>query len=294
MSAAHGQLQASLARLAADRLPIIAGGTDVYPALGDAAPPAVALDVSGLAALRGIDIGATGVRIGAAASWQSIAEAPLPPALRALQAAAREIGSVQIQSRGTLGGNLCTASPAADSVPALLILDAGVTLASVAGQRTMPLGDFVLGPRRTACQPDELLVSIDVPASAPGTVSRFSKLGGRRYLVISIAMLAMSLRADAQGRACGTAIAVGACSPVAQRLPLLEARLDGVSLSDGAALQAAVSAALADGALEPLRPIDDVRASAAYRLEAVGIAVQRLALATAAAALEQSAVEATS
>jgi len=279
-------LTRALRRLAEERLPVIAGGTDLYPALGDAPPPPVAIDLSRLPVLRGIRHDGDATWIGAGTTWQDLIRAPLPPLFSALQAAAREVGSVQIQSRATLGGNLCTASPAADGVPPLLALDTVVVLASGEGLRELSLPDFLLGPRCTARREDELLVGLRVPHAGAGAVSRFAKLGARRYLVISIAMLAMVLEADADGAVIDARVAVGACSPVAVRLPVLEAALSGVDLADAAALDSAIDAALKQGALDGLQPIDDVRASADYRRDAVATLLRRLVHDTACAAVD--------
>src|SRR5690606_31422727 len=137
------------------------------------------LDLSGLRALRGIDGRAADWRSGALTTLSDLARAPLDPSLAALQQAAREVGGVQIQNQATIGGNLCNASPAADGVPALLALDARVELSSVRGVRTLPLSGFVLGNRRTAIAPDELLTTVIVPRRSPRALSRFLKLGHR-------------------------------------------------------------------------------------------------------------------
>src|SRR5919109_4252607 len=131
---------------------VIAGGTDFYPArvgrpLYDR-DVACVLDLTALPDLRGFREEADEYRIGALTSWTDIAEAPLPAQFYCLQTAAREVGGRQIQNRGTIGGNLCNASPAADGVPALLALGAEVELLSRAEKRRLPLSDFILGPRR--------------------------------------------------------------------------------------------------------------------------------------------------
>jgi len=273
MSAAGSlSLDGALARLAGSDAALVAGGTDWYAALGDRAPPRDVIDLSRVAGLGGIVRGEDGgVRIGATATWSELVAAELPSAFDGLRAAAREIGSVQIQNTATLAGNLCNASPAADGVPALLALDARVELVSVEGRRALALDAFVLGPRRTALRDDELVAAIVVPPHADATVSRFAKLGGRRYLVISIAMIAIVLEPDERGRIVRARVAVGACSPVARRLPVLERALVGHSIDD-ASLHELVTPA----ALDALAPIDDVRATAAYRLEAVAEMLRRM------------------
>ncbi|MDX2205569.1 MAG: FAD binding domain-containing protein [Hyphomicrobiaceae bacterium] len=252
-------------RARADVLPL-AGGTDVYPAKvaragwGDMTHKDV-LDLSGIAALRGIAETEDGWRFGALATWTQIAEAALPPQLDGLRRAAREIGGVQIQNRGTLAGNLCTASPAGDGAPNLLALDAQVELASLAGVRRLPVASFVSGYRRTACRPDELVTAVLVPRLAGPAAATFLKLGARRYLVISIAMVAGVAACDAAGRILDVRLAVGACSATPQRLAALEAALLGEPIASAASR-------VMPAHLGHLAPIDDVRGSAAYRREA--------------------------
>ena len=165
-----------------DRFRIIAGGTDYYPSLNDSAPSDPVLDITAIDGLRGITINESGVTIGALCSWTDIVNADLPPAFRALQLAALEVGSVQIQNRATIAGNLCNASPAADGVPPLLVLDASVTLESADGTRTLPLVEFIRGNRNIQKNQDEILTGISIPAVCCQGVSDFLKLGARKYL----------------------------------------------------------------------------------------------------------------
>lgn len=263
-------LAAALALAGGRAWRLLGGGTDLYPATGGRALAGDVLDLTAIDALRGIEIGRAGLRIGACTRWSEIASAALPPALAALQQAAREVGGRQIQNAGTIGGNLCNASPAADGVPPLLALGAEVELASATGMRRLGLSDFITGPRRTALQPGEILSAIVIPRTGLMGRSRFLKLGARAYLVISIAAVAVRL-VEREGRVAEVAIAVGACSPVARRLAAVEAALVDQPLPDLAARirDADVAAALA--------PIDDVRASAAYRLTAAAELVRRAA-----------------
>src|SRR5262249_3783693 len=189
------------------------------------------LDITALNGLRGIEWREDIVCIGALTTWADIVEAQLPPWLAGLQHAAREVGGVQIQTTGTLGGNICNASPAADGVPVLLTLDAQVELASLAGTRRLPLQEFIVANRRTKINSTELLTCILVPNRGAHARSTFLKLGARRYLVISILMVAVLVECDAGGIVKHMAIALGACSEVAQRLPGLEAVLIGQRLS---------------------------------------------------------------
>ncbi|MET3892003.1 CO/xanthine dehydrogenase FAD-binding subunit [Bosea sp. OAE506] len=262
-------------RAQADGTPLmpLAGGTDVYPVRTHKSAwfqpfSRDVLDLGAVPELTGIEHHAAGTRIGAGATWSALAEAALPPAFDALKQASRQVGGVQIQNRGTIGGNLCNASPAADGVPPLLALDAQVELASRRGHRRLPLAAFVLGNRRTALAPDEILAAIHVPAQPEGASSTFLKLGARAYLVISIASVAAVLATDGYRQVSAARIAVGACSAAPQRLVTLEARLIGQPAGDLATL-------VQPEDLAALSPIDDLRASAAYRRDAALVLVRR-------------------
>jgi CO/xanthine dehydrogenase FAD-binding subunit len=261
-------LTGACAALAARRFRPLAGGTDLYPATGARALSGDVLDLTAVHELRGIELSRAGLRIGACTTWSEIALATLPPSLAALQEAAREVGGRQIQNAGTIGGNLCNASPAADGVPPLLALGAEVELASAAGARRLALADFILGPRRTALQPGEILTAVLVPRVGLMGRSRFLKLGARKYLVISIVSVAVRI-VEREGRVAEAAIAVGACSAVARRLPAVEA-----ALTDGPFAGAAARVRDAD-VTAALAPIDDIRASAGYRAEAAAELVRR-------------------
>lgn len=258
----------ALAWLAETRATVAAGCTDLFPATEARALAGPVLDITGIAALRGIAPGETGLRIGGATTWSEVIRADLPPAFDMLKAAAREVGSVQIQNAGTLAGNLCNASPAADGVPCLLALDAEVELASVRGARRIPLSAFLTGVRRTARAADEIVTALHIPKRAQRGESAFMKLGARKYLVISIAMVAVRVVVS-DGRIAEAALAVGACSPVATRLPQVEAALAGLPLAEapGHIDEAGLAAALA--------PITDIRAEAAYRPDAAAELLRR-------------------
>jgi len=251
----------ALAALAQGKLTVLAGGTDYYPAKVGKALTDDILDISAIAALRGVREDPAHWRIGATTTWSDLAAAALPPLFDGLKLAAGEIGGAQIQNAGTIGGNLCNASPAADGVPPLLALDARVEIAYAAGSTTIALADFIRGNRKTALQSGQLLTAILVPKPAHAARSHFIKLGAREYLVVSIAMAAATLEIEA-GRVRAARIAVGACSSVAQRLPLAEAALAGKPCD------AALGAWLRAEHLAALSPIDDVRASATYRRDA--------------------------
>ena len=269
MSAYHRptRLDQALALLAGGTARVLAGGTDLYPAAGATLAGDV-VDVTSVAEMRRIDRTADGLRIGAAVTWAAIAAADLPPAFAALQQAALQVGGRQIQNAGTIGGNLCNASPAADGVPPLLVLEAEVEIAFAAQRRRMPLAAFLTGPRQVALMPGEVLTAIVIPPRAQLGRSAFEKLGARTHLVISIAMAAVRLVHDGV-RVGEVAVAVGSCSGVAARLPQVEAALAGAPVADLflRVTQDAVAASLA--------PIDDVRATAVYRIEAATELVRR-------------------
>jgi CO/xanthine dehydrogenase FAD-binding subunit len=249
---------------------IVAGGTDYYPARVGQPLDDDVLDITGLASLRAIASEGARWRLPALATWSDVIAADLPPLFDGLKLAAREVGGVQIQNAGTVCGNLCNASPAADGMPNLLALDATVELASLRATRTVPVGAFVTGNRQTVRRPNELVTAILIPKPRQAARSGFVKLGARRYLVISIVMAGGVIETGADGRISAARLAVGACSAVAQRLPGLEAALVGRKLD--ATLPAAVQAAH----LAALAPIDDIRASADYRNDAALTLVRRL------------------
>lgn len=263
-------LVSALDALRMHRHRIVAGGTDLYPAMQQGQIPASFLDLTRISGLDAIVHDATGTRIGAAVTWSALVRATLPPAFDGLKQAAREVGSLQIQNAGTIIGNICNASPAADGVPPLLALQGQVEMASAArGRRVMPLAEFIRGVRQTALAHDEMVTALHIPPQPDGAGSAFEKLGSRKYLVISIAMTAANVTLDPQGRIAAATVAVGACSAVARRLPLLEQALIG-QIPDQIEV-------LAEH-LAPLAPIDDVRGSGSYRLDVVQAQCKRAVL----------------
>jgi xanthine dehydrogenase small subunit len=256
-------LEDALAIRRGEDVVLLAGATDIYPAhvgrkaWGDPVHKDI-LDLSALPGLRAIEVGAHEVRLGALVTWGQLARAELPAQFDGIRAAAREIGGEQIQNRATIVGNACTASPAGDGIPNLLALDA---VFEIAGDTTRLVSaqDFFTGYRTVDCPADAIVTGIRIPHRAAR--SAFQKLGSRRYLVISIAMVAVVIETAGDERITAARIAVGACSAVAQRLAVLEGSLVGTRLVD------------APGRVGPqhlvsLTPIDDIRASAAYRQDA--------------------------
>lgn len=241
---------------------VLAGGTDIYPALSQQTLAGDTLDITAISELSGIQHGPDGWRIGATTTWSDLAQAHLPPAFAALQQAATQVGAIQVQNSATIAGNLCNASPAADGIPPLLILNAQVELKSQRGTRHVPLHAFLRGLRQVNLASDELLTAVFIPNSALG-YSAFEKLGARKYLVISICMVAVRLQvSDRTIR--DIAISVGACSPVACRLSELEQILLGQSVGPankwGEVIKTQVE--------KHLSPIADIRADAPYRSSA--------------------------
>jgi CO/xanthine dehydrogenase FAD-binding subunit len=259
-------LAAALSQLAARRPVILAGGTDHFPARMAAGPAEDILDITALAGLRAIERRGDHLWVPCLATWADLRAATLPAGLEAQAQAAAQIGGVQIQNAATLCGNLCNASPAADGIPPLLALDAEVELASLAGRRRMHLDAFLLGPRSTARRPEEMLLGLHIPLPMAPARSVFAKLGARRYLVISIVMLALVAEFRPDGMIARARVAVGACGPRAWRLPALEAALAG---------QFPDPALISPAHLAPLAPIDDIRGSGAYRLDAVATLLRR-------------------
>lgn len=263
-------VDAVLDALGGARFAILAGGTDFYPARVGKALDDDVLDISAVRELRGIRPELEHWRIGATTTWTDMLEADLPPLFDGLKLAGREVGGMQIQNAGTICGNLCNGSPAADGVPPLLALGAQVEIRSKHAIRAVPLDQFILGNRKTAITAHEMVTAVLIPRPASHARSHFLKLGARRYLVISIAMVAATLETSADNVVTAARVAVGACSPVARRLPLLEHALIGTPLD------ARIADRVQPVHLGPVAPIDDVRASKQYRLDATVTLLQRL------------------
>lgn len=249
---------------------ILAGGTDFYPQLDDKPIDFNIMDIHRLEELKGVRKNSDHWRIGATTTWTELLEAELPVAFNGLKQAAREIGSVQIQNAATVAGNLCNASPAADSVPPLLTLDASVELQSVSGVRHLLLSDFIKGNRTTERKSDEIMTAVLVPADRDDAGTYFLKLGTRKYLVISISMVSALIKASADGLTEIVRIAVGSCSAAAKRLQSLETLLTGQHIT------ANLEDVVTPGHLAGLAPIDDIRATASYRLDATEEMVRRV------------------
>ncbi|WP_134702812.1 xanthine dehydrogenase family protein subunit M [Ammoniphilus sp. YIM 78166] len=188
---------------------------------------------------------------------------------RALWHAISELADVQCRNRGTLTGNICNASPAADSSPVLLAYDARVVAVSVEGQRTIPMEEFFAGPGRTTLRPNEFAREIHIPKPAPTQYCSFQKLG-RTYDDIALLNSAVKVEIDPSTQICSFArVTVGAAAPTAFRATEAEQLINGNPLNEE------VIKAAAQAAAEQSRPITDVRASASYRKKMVGVLVER-------------------
>jgi xanthine dehydrogenase small subunit len=256
-------LAEALAIRRSEDVALLAGATDIYPAYvgrkawGDPSHKDI-LDLSAVPGLREIETGEHEVRLGALVTWSNLARANLPAQFDGFRAAARDVGGEQIQNRGTIVGNACTASPAGDGIPNLLALDATFEIAGTSS-RLVSAPDFFTGYRTVNCRSDEIVTGIRIPRR--NARSAFTKLGARRYLVISIAMVAAVIETDDDERIAAARIAVGACSAVAQRLTRLEDSVVGLPLAE------APNRVKAEH-FTSLQPIDDIRASGAYRQDA--------------------------
>jgi CO/xanthine dehydrogenase FAD-binding subunit len=240
---------------------VLAGGTDLMVGASADLGPGPVMDISRVAELKGVTVEGDSIVIGGGVTWSELVAADLPRGFDGLKAAALEVGSIQIQNRGTIAGNLCNASPAADGVPPLLTLDAELEIQASGASRRLAVAEFITGNRKTLLQPGELVTAIRIPRKLAEGRSTFLKLGSRRFLVISIVSVAVLLVIEGN-RVAAARVAVGACSAVAKRLPDLEAALIGRAAD--AALRNVATAEHVIG----LTPIDDVRGTGAYRKDA--------------------------
>ncbi|GAA1848397.1 FAD binding domain-containing protein [Asanoa iriomotensis] len=252
-----------------DAVPI-AGGTDVMVDLNfDRSRPGALLDLTRVTALT--DWGTDGdlLRIGAGVTYRRLID-ELAGRVPGLAMASRTVGSPQIRNRGTVGGNLGSASPAGDAHPALLAAGALVELASVRGTRRVPVTDFFVGPKRSVRTPDELIAAYLVPAD-PG-VEQFAKVGTRNAMVIAVCSFALSL--DATTRTVGTGIGSAGPTPLraTEAADFLAAELPWESLGP---VPAAVAARFGELVGAAARPIDDVRGRADYRRHALAVLARR-------------------
>jgi CO/xanthine dehydrogenase FAD-binding subunit len=268
-------VEAAVAHLAEDSTAtLLAGGTDVMVEVNDGhrRPDRTVVVVNRIAELRSWRRNAAeqSVTIGAAVSYRELETGPLAELFPALAQAARTVGSPQIRNAGTLGGNLGTCSPAGDGLPVLAALDAVVELAGPGGRRTMPVGDFMVGVKRTALEPGEMIVSVTLPLVRGW--QGYAKVGVRNAMVIAVASACVVLdRADQQ-----VGVALGSVGPTILRCPTAEAHL--AAAIDWSTLEVGPGDLGRFGELvaSESRPITDHRSTAEYRRHAVGVLARRL------------------
>ena len=260
----------------------LAGGTDVMVELNFARRrPAAILDLTRVGELTGWHADGGTVRVGAGVTYAELTgeranggRTALGRLLPGLAMAARTVGSPQIRNRGTIGGNLGSASPAGDCHPVLLACSASVEAASVRGRRQVPIDDFFTGVKRNALAPDELITAVLVPA--PGGPEQFAKIGTRNAMVIAVAAFAIVL--DPVRRRVGTGI--GSAAPTPVRAAAAERLLSGVLAADGlwesrGPLPEPVIAEFGRAVSAAASPIDDVRGTAGYRKQALAVLARR-------------------
>ncbi len=254
---------------------VLAGGTDAMVEINAGRrhfESVVALRAVAELRVVEVDTDQRELRLGAGTTYTRLLEPDIARAAPALAHAARTVGSPQIRNAGTIGGNLATGSPAGDTLPVLVALDALVELASAGSRRWLPVGDFITGPKRTALAPEELIVSVKVPIVRGW--QEYRKVGVRNAMVIAVASVATVIDLDARA----VAVGLGSVGPVPLRAPEAEAWLaerlrwhdDHIGLDDPGAL-AQFGAMVAAAA----RPIDDHRGTADYRRHAVGVLAAR-------------------
>jgi carbon-monoxide dehydrogenase medium subunit len=249
----------------------LAGGTDLLVGvrLGTRSPERV-VDLKQIPELTAIHVDAHSVQIGAAASAFSILhESDVPSCFPGLAEALDLIGSTQIQGRCSAGGNLCNASPAADSIPALIANNAQCLITGPAGDHQMPVEDFVVGPSKNALKEGELLVALMLPRPLSQTADAYLRLTPRTEMDIAVAGVGVSLTLDGDGTCTAARVSIGAVAPTALLVEAAGAALVGTQL-EATAIEAAVAAAR-----EAACPISDKRGTAEYRTHVVGVLVAR-------------------
>ena len=250
----------------------IAGGTNlIVDARAGTRKPEIVLDLGHLSELRGIEASNDGIRIGATTTITDLLESEaIATHAGALHAACRSFANPLIRNRATIGGNLCYASPATDTAPPLLVLEAEVELASRDGVRRVPMQDYIAGVRRTVRRPEELLTAVHLPAPVPGGSSVFRKVALRKADAITVVSAAVFLERAEDGRCARLRIALGAVAPTPIRATAAEDALLDSPPTPEAIDEAARRAADATSC------IDDARATAAYRSHVSETLVRRL------------------
>jgi len=269
-------LEAAIALLAGanGRGRVLAGGTDLLIQLRSGrAEPELLVDVKAIAEMRAVEAAAGGYRVGAAVTCMELIEnEAFARAWPGIVDGVKYIGSIQVKGRATMGGNLCNASPAADSVPALIAAGAVACIAGPQGRREQPVEAFVTGPGKTTLAKGELVVSFLLPRRAPRSGDAYLRFTPRTEMDIAVVGAAVNLTLDDKG-VCGSArVSLGAVAARALLVPeaaaaLIGTRVDAVAL---ARLAAAASAAC--------KPIDDKRGTKEYRIKVAGVMAERAAV----------------
>lgn len=257
---------------------LLAGGTDLMVEVNEGhrrfpgGDEATVIALNGVAELTSWSVDPTRklLSLGAGVRWREIEHDPLRSLVPALAEAARTVGSPQIRHAGTVGGNLATCSPAGDGLPVLAALDAIVHLASSGGRRSLPVGDFMVGVKRTALQPGELIESVDVPLLDGW--QGYSKVGVRNAMVIATAGACVAT--DVASRS--IRIALGSVAPTVIRCPDAEAHASAAVDWEQLSIPVEDSVRAGELAAAAASPIDDHRSTAAYRRHAIGVMVRRL------------------
>ncbi len=252
---------------------ILAGGTDLLVQYhAGVRRPSVFVDVKRIPELMRIVVDPDAITIGAAAPAVDVCSHPdLRARFPGVVDAVHLIGSTQIQGRGSIGGNLCNGSPAADSTCALIVNRAVAVIAGPSGGRTVPVEDFTTGPGRTVLRSDEMLVAVRLPLPPPRTADAYLRLIPRSEMDIAVASAGVSVTLDAAGVCTAARVAIGAVAPTARLVPEAAAALVGTALDVPALTRAAAAASAA------ALPIDDKRGSAAYRRTVAGVLTRRAA-----------------
>jgi carbon-monoxide dehydrogenase medium subunit len=254
---------------------VIAGGTDLILRMRDAVlSPSMLIDLRRIS-LDGIELFGDAMRLGAFVSLSQVLESEdVEKYFPALPAACREFAGPPIRNRGTLGGNIVNASPAADLVPPLIAYDASIVLMSCGGERVLPLVDFFTGPGKSVIAEDEILTEIRLPLVPASSAATFIKLGQRRSMAIAQVNVTTRLAVDESGAVSEARIVLGSVAPLVMRAVAAEKILLGRDPTDELIGKAA------NRAREEVTPISDVRASRTYRLEMTEVLVRRALNAT--------------
>lgn len=252
---------------------VFAGATDVVPQMRAGRPePGIAIDLKKIDRLMSVSLEGDVWHVGAATPTSALtSNAAFTADFPGLSEAAGLIGSDQIQNRSSLGGNLCNASPAADSVPALMVNDATAVIAGADGERRVPVGDVATGPGQTSLAHDELVVCFEIARPHARTRDAYLRLIPRTEMDIAVVGAGVRLTLGDDGTVSAATVALGAVAPTVVRVPAAEAALVGSSLDDDALAAAAAAAS------DACNPIDDKRGTIEYRRQVAGVLTRRAA-----------------